>query len=564
MSAPILSALSTPPPGLIVVERAKRIVVASQAFLIEGEERELAWAEKLVKPNVLYAWVLGRLVGAGELNQNGHMFDADELRAQAHTLVHAPMNMLHRPHQILGAYVGAELVYPTDGAPSAVAALGEATPANPFIESLAAFWRYYWPDEYAMVKLAHDAGQLAQSMECIPRTVTCLTGGCERTYEYAGRVSESYCEHLQTGHAPPRKLNMPHFSAGAVVLPPARPAWREAKVSELMAATSDDDLSDLYDQVAAAFPHLDPTDWESTMAQLLAMVPVEAPSRRSRPQPAAAADGDVASTAAMVALYPPPEVARAVAIDGGLAPDELHITLAYLGANATEELDRDVLEAVLEAFANDHDPLEGAVSGLGRFVAGYPAGQDPWPLYASIDVPDLPEFRHHLVELLEDTGTPVASNHGFTPHMTLTYVASPEEEAAAAQLLARGIAPTPLSFSQIVLAWGDERIPFDLAGEDADDPVAAMVELARAEAEGILLWRPEVARSFSAEKIRQMVKKGWAMADGRYPIENVGDLRNAIRLRNNGKGDKSKIRAHIVKRGRALGATDLLKQAGLV
>lgn len=67
-------------------------------------------------------------------------------------------------------------------------------------------------------------------------------------------------------------------------------------------------------------------------------------------------------------------------------------------------------------------------------------------------------------------------------------------------------------------------------------------------------------REFSAEQRRAASASGAAMAGGRYPIENEGDLENAIRAVGRGKGSHAAIRAHIKTRARALGLTDKLPE----
>lgn len=265
---------------MIVLERDNKIVVASQAFLLE-QDREMAWAEDLVRHNPAYAWVLGRYVSAGqEPNANGHIFSVEELRTAKDTLVYAPMNLLHRPRQILGAYVGAEVVYPASAEASVSAGAGLDVGSDPFLESLAAFWRFYFPEEHDLIRDCHGAGLLAQSMECVPESVTCATEGCGKSFAYAGRTHETYCDHLKAPGSPrpPRHLNKPHFTAGALVIPPAKPAWSGATVSELSAvvreqldaAEKEGVADELYREAATEFSHLDTPQWEAVMAAVMA------------------------------------------------------------------------------------------------------------------------------------------------------------------------------------------------------------------------------------------------------------------------------------------------------
>jgi hypothetical protein len=59
-----------------------------------------------------------------------------------------------------------------------------------------------------------------------------------------------------------------------------------------------------------------------------------------------------------------------------------------------------------------------------------------------------------------------------------------------------------------------------------------------------------------------MAKKGVAMPDGSFPIPNRGSLGDAIRAvgraRPNTPEQRAKVRRHIIKRARALGATDMI------
>ena len=68
-------------------------------------------------------------------------------------------------------------------------------------------------------------------------------------------------------------------------------------------------------------------------------------------------------------------------------------------------------------------------------------------------------------------------------------------------------------------------------------------------------------RTFSAERREQLAASGAAMADGAYPIENAGDLRNAIGSWGRG-GARPAVARHIASRARTLGLTKLLPTEG--
>lgn len=66
-------------------------------------------------------------------------------------------------------------------------------------------------------------------------------------------------------------------------------------------------------------------------------------------------------------------------------------------------------------------------------------------------------------------------------------------------------------------------------------------------------------KEFSTERRKQLAKKGFALPDGSYPIENIQDLKNAIRAFGRApEGKRAQVKRHIIKRAKALGATNLL------
>lgn len=64
-------------------------------------------------------------------------------------------------------------------------------------------------------------------------------------------------------------------------------------------------------------------------------------------------------------------------------------------------------------------------------------------------------------------------------------------------------------------------------------------------------------RTFTAEERKDAAASGAAMKDGSYPIENTSDLENAIRAFGRAK-NKPAAKRHIIRRAKALGATDEL------
>lgn len=69
----------------------------------------------------------------------------------------------------------------------------------------------------------------------------------------------------------------------------------------------------------------------------------------------------------------------------------------------------------------------------------------------------------------------------------------------------------------------------------------------------------EIKRLYSPDKRDELAKSGAAMADGSYPIVDATDLKNAVASFGRAK-DQDATKAHIIKRARALGATDDLPE----
>jgi 2'-5' RNA ligase len=130
---------------------------------------------------------------------------------------------------------------------------------------------------------------------------------------------------------------------------------------------------------------------------------------------------------AMVAVFIPEQVAgqlRQIADGLGLpaeaeqeTADNMHVTLAYFpDADKAKENSSRILGCI-QAVALRYQVLDGKIQGWGVFN-----GQDGRKvLYASLDIPELPAIRQAICENLEAAGLEYAKDHGFEPHITLTY-----------------------------------------------------------------------------------------------------------------------------------------------
>ena len=162
----------------------------------------------------------------------------------------------------------------------------------------------------------------------------------------------------------------------------------------------------------------------------------------------------------MVCLRPDAEIAATLAVPGGLKPEELHVTLAFLGGLnefSPDQINR--LQQAVLGFSFLAFPLHGHVSGVGRFYASeHSDNMDV--IYASVDLPALPEWREHLIEILEQADLPVRHDHGFSPHVTLGSIAPGSLWPSLA------VASMPLTFTHIYVAVGEEWKSYPLIGYD--------------------------------------------------------------------------------------------------
>lgn len=256
----------------VIVEGSRSFFLASSAQLIDpltdfSGDRELAWAERAVRSNTAYRWVLGKFVEADNPNRNNQFWALDQLQMAQPTIQYAPMNLLHRARDIVGVFVDTEMMYPKGEA----AAEPVPAPEHPYIEALGAFYKFYFPDELKIVEAAHATGTLFFSMECVADTITCSGGsGCGKEFNYQGPKSADYCEHLNTGLSV-KQLNTPHFLGGALIFPPERPGWAGAEVKDLskLVSTYTDECERAYGAVRDEAPHLNDAHWEALMSQIV-------------------------------------------------------------------------------------------------------------------------------------------------------------------------------------------------------------------------------------------------------------------------------------------------------
>ncbi len=202
---------------------------------------------------------------------------------------------------------------------------------------------------------------------------------------------------------------------------------------------------------------------------------------------AADSDGEPEHTGAMVALIPRAEDAERLAVDGGEAADELHVTLAYLGeaADLSDAARQDIIDAVSSA-VNGFPAVDAEGFGLGLFNppgASQPDGKDRDSCVVLLMGGDLLDAVHTLVgDALNYADVPTPQQHApWHAHTTLAYTDDLDRFRAMTDRTGT------VRFDRLRIAFGGQRIDIPLIGDPDpvdDEPEDAEVEAAVAAAAG--------------------------------------------------------------------------------
>lgn len=177
-----------------------------------------------------------------------------------------------------------------------------------------------------------------------------------------------------------------------------------------------------------------------------------------------------AKTGIMIAFFLDSAAAEALAMsadslpDGSepVTPEQLHVTLNYLGKVGEVERDELATMQAMAEFTKYAPAIRGRVGGIGRFSKDSDGKNALW---AQVDAPLLADWRQHLLDMVGYGAK--TEEHGFTPHITLAYVPA---DAPAALL------PPPnqeLLFNTVALSWGERTTIYALQGEAMPSTQAA-------------------------------------------------------------------------------------------
>lgn len=229
------------------------------------------------KANPFIQWIAGDFVEAENPNSNTQYWTAGDLELAEYSIKYAPLNMVHKFRQPIGFYAATKVVKLEKDAAAKLAKPKE-TAGTLKIQALSGLWTHIFPFEAAQVEAADDAGLLFYSMECRGTHLICGTDeakgltGCGQKFDYM--QVDTHCEHLLE-RSSVRHIVNPTFRGGAIIVPPVRPGWKNAKASVLEeavmqeAAAFAEQNERAYNQLAADGVEISATAWEQLMAMAI-------------------------------------------------------------------------------------------------------------------------------------------------------------------------------------------------------------------------------------------------------------------------------------------------------
>jgi hypothetical protein len=237
-------------------------------------------------------------------------------------------------------------------------------------------------------------------------------------------------------------------------------------------------------------------------------------------------------TGGMIALIPRREDAEALSVPRGEPAEEMHLTLVYLGSDVStmDNRQRNAIAAAVANVAVMLPPVQTRVFAHATFNPDGHNDREPCAVYLVGDSTVLGPLRAELAQFGGDD-----QHEPFIPHVTAGY----------------GVKQSKLTFTGPVVF---DRLRVALAGDHYDFPLGEPMQKGMS-----MLEHLETKRNVGAGEREKLAKAGSALPDGSFPIASVKDLSNAIQAYGRAK-DKAAAKAHIVKRAKALGATNLLPE----
>jgi|GEM_PF-5390716 len=225
--APVAPVSTASPAPVSAVAQAE---THSSAFAIEDAGKTIiATAVEMssAQSSDFYLDFRGRLVEAERANGNGAFWTQGDLQFGLPSVAYGPLNWGHDPKAVVGTLLDPYLVSAEQAAASGL---------GPHIQTGARFWSYLDPSKANALRSFIEQGRAWLSMECIAQGVECVgPNGCGRMNDYiaATNRTKDACEHVRERSSWRRMFN-PVFQGAAVIVPPQRPGWANAEITEVV------------------------------------------------------------------------------------------------------------------------------------------------------------------------------------------------------------------------------------------------------------------------------------------------------------------------------------------
>lgn len=227
---------------------------------------------KIEEVNPFIQWIAGDFVEADNANSNTQFWTAGDLELAEYTIRNSPLNMVHKFRQPIGFFAATKTVkLEKDAAAESQGSMK--------IQALSGLWTHVFPFEAAQAEAANEEGLLFYSMECRGTHLRCESdeskglSGCGQEFEYM--QVDTHCEHLLE-RSSVRHIVNPTFRGGALIVPPVRPGWKNAKAELLTdsvmaeAAAYAELNEEQYKILDAAGTGLTASAWEQMMGLVVA------------------------------------------------------------------------------------------------------------------------------------------------------------------------------------------------------------------------------------------------------------------------------------------------------
>lgn len=151
----------------------------------------------------------------------------------------------------------------------------------------------------------------------------------------------------------------------------------------------------------------------------------------------------------MIALFPRPEDAAALAVPGGEPGEDLHLTLVDFGPDVTGRTDDELIRRISEVVTRWATEVKAQAFGHATFSPGTPS---ECAVYLIGDAPELADLRDALVEVAAQVYPLPPQHDPWIPHVTARYGMSDT-------VLSR---TGPVVFDRVGLRWGEHATDFPL------------------------------------------------------------------------------------------------------